>query len=91
MSLTKGPWSGPVNNADRFEIQGDGRRIAVVDKIEDARLMRAAPTLLAALMEAESALMRCEFVGKSAMDGGIGAIDSALINIRAAIAKAGQS
>lgn len=49
MSITKGPWAGPVNNADRFEIQGDGKRIAVVDKIDDAILMLAAPDLLAAL------------------------------------------
>jgi len=51
MKFTEGPWSGPVNNADRFEIQGGGRRIAVVDKIEDACLMLAAPLMFEKLQK----------------------------------------
>lgn len=43
--------------------------------------------LSAALREAESALMRCEFAGAKTSDGKVGAIDEALIVVRAALAK----
>ena len=44
---TPGPWSEPCNySATRFEVQGDGKQVAVVNKIEDARLIAAAPELL---------------------------------------------
>lgn len=84
MNITKGPWSGPVNNASRFEIQGDGRRIAVVDKIEDAQLMLAAPELLEALKNLMSAIY---YVGPDVNDKIGFAEDMA----RAAIANAVQS
>ena len=44
---TPGPWSEPCNySATRFEVQGDGKQVAVVNKIEDARLIAAATELL---------------------------------------------
>ncbi len=48
---TVGSWIGPVNNADRFEVQGNtvngtSRRVAVVDTFEDAMLIACAPDLL---------------------------------------------
>ncbi len=47
---TPGPWSEPGTfGATRFEVQGSNRRVAVVDTIEDARLIAAAPELLDAL------------------------------------------
>lgn len=47
---TQGPWIEPCNfGASRFEVQGDGKQVAVVNKIEDARLIAAAPELLEAL------------------------------------------
>lgn len=47
---TPGPWSEPGTfGATRFEVQGSNRRVAVVDTIEDARLIAAAPELLEAL------------------------------------------
>lgn len=47
---TPGPWSEPGTfGATRFEVQGGNRRVAVVDTIEDARLIAAAPELLDAL------------------------------------------
>ncbi len=46
----------------------------------DARLIAAAPTLLAALKGAEEALSRCEFAGQ-----GGGAVAASLTNIRAAV------
>lgn len=49
---TPGPWSEPGTiGATRFEVQGAGRRIAVVDTLEDARLISTAPDLLNALRE----------------------------------------
>jgi len=52
-----GKWSEPVPYGNtRFEIQGDNRRVAVVDTIEHARLIAAAPELLAALEEAQDYL-----------------------------------
>jgi hypothetical protein len=54
MSHTPAPWHGPVNNASRFEIQGGGRRVALVDRIEDARLISAAPDLLEALQSVKA-------------------------------------
>lgn len=50
--ITPGPWSEPgTYGATRFEVTGAGRRIAVIDRIEDARLIAAAPELLSALSE----------------------------------------
>lgn len=47
---TPGPWIEPCNfGATRFEVQGDGRQVAVVNTPADARLIAAAPDLLAAL------------------------------------------
>ena len=43
---TPGPWETANYGLDRYEIQGCGTRIAVVDRIEDARLIAAAPALL---------------------------------------------
>lgn len=63
----------------------------VFEKVDDLRLMLAAPMMLAALRDAEVALSRYEFAGAKSMDGGIGAIDSALANIRDAIAKATEA
>lgn len=49
---TPGPWLEPCTyGASRFEVQGGGRRVAVVDKIDDARLIASAPELLDALVE----------------------------------------
>lgn len=46
------PWLAPCNyGASRFEIQGGGRRVAVVDRIEDAVLIAAAAEMLAVLKE----------------------------------------
>lgn len=62
---TPGPWHGPVNTGlTRYEIHGKTRRIAVVDTIEDARLVLAAPELLEALKaiyEGYCSTMRSEF------------------------------
>lgn len=51
---TPGPWSAPLTyGASKFEIQGQRgptwKAVAVVDRIEDAHLIAAAPRLLAAL------------------------------------------
>jgi hypothetical protein len=47
---TPGPWVEPCNfGLSRFEVQGNGKQIAVVNTIEDARLISAAPELLTAL------------------------------------------
>lgn len=49
---TPGPWAEPCNySATRFEIQGDRRQVAVVNKIEDARLISTAPDMLNALKD----------------------------------------
>lgn len=99
--FTPGPWQaikwGNRSSAWRIATVPDKHRADIANVLGgdqtlyatgNARLIAAAPTMLAALKDAESALERCAFVGKDAMDGGIGAIDSALINIRAAIARA---
>ena len=50
MSHTPGPWTEPCNfGASRFEVQGDGKQVAVVNKLEDARLIATAPELLGAI------------------------------------------
>ncbi len=46
--------------------------------------------LCEALKDADIALARCEFVGAKAMDGGDGAIDIALVKVRAALALVGE-
>lgn len=47
---TPGPWSDPLTyGVTKFEIQGGGKKIAVVETIPDALLIAAAPELLAAL------------------------------------------
>ena len=47
---TPGPWMEPCNfGLSRFEVQGNGKQLAVVNTIEDARLVSAAPELLTAL------------------------------------------
>lgn len=49
---TPGPWIGPCNySATRFEVQGDNRQVAVVNRIEDAELIAAAPEMLNALKD----------------------------------------
>lgn len=51
---TPGPWSEPCHyGATRFEVQGDGKQVAIVRTLNDARLIAAAPELLAALEQAE--------------------------------------
>lgn len=61
---TPGPWVGPVNTgATRFEIQGGGRRVAVVDRIEDARLIAAAPDMLAKLADLAGECAECDGTG----------------------------
>ena len=51
MSITHspGPWGAPTHSGNgRFEVATD-RRIAVVDRYDDARLVQAAPNMLKAL------------------------------------------
>ena len=49
-TITPGPWLAPCGyGVSRFEVQGDGHRVAVVDRVEDARLIAAAPELLDSL------------------------------------------
>lgn len=43
------PFGGP--SSDRYEIQANNRRLAVVDGLENARLIAAAPQLLEAASE----------------------------------------
>jgi len=60
---TPGEW-GIVNyGPNRFEVQatfpdGGGTRVAIVDRIEDAQLFKAAPALLAALEALRADLLR---------------------------------
>ena len=55
--LTPGPWLAPCGyGVSRFEVQGDGHRVAVVDRIDDARAISALPDLLEAACEAAAAL-----------------------------------
>ena len=80
MSHTHAPWSEPCNfGASRFEVQGDGRQVAVINTIDDARLIAAAPDLLAVVQELEeSAAYWSEY------EVPLGIVD----RMRAAIAKA---
>ena len=80
MSHTRTPWSEPCNfGASRFEVQGDGRQVAVINTIDDARLIAAAPDLLAVVQELEeSAAYWSEY------EVPLGIVD----RMRAAIAKA---
>jgi hypothetical protein len=87
MSTTKhtpGPWNEPVNYAGRFEV-GSDRRIAIVDRIEDASLIAAAPELLGALREVEFTLAGKEDITNN---GGPNDAMHLLPIVRAALAKA---
>lgn len=54
---TPGPWAEPCNfGSTRFEVQGGGRQVAVVNKIADARLIWAAPDLFESANAALDAL-----------------------------------
>lgn len=85
---TPGPWLEPCTyGASRFEVQGDGRRVAVVDKIDDARLIAAAPDLLAALLViAENGPLGPE--GEPGCHYIHGKLRRAVLLARAAVAKA---
>ena len=55
---TPEPWGMVPYGADRYEIQGDHRKLAVVESLLDARLMAAAPSLYDAARAAIPALHR---------------------------------
>ena len=101
---TKGPWSrddAPTGQYAEQIVATSPRGLKIVvarvaggykkrgaNAAHIVRCVNSHADLLAALEEAETALMRCEFAGAKAMDGGMGAIDSALIVVRAALSKA---
>ena len=84
---TPGPWSEPViygANSFFFEIRSTdlrARQIAIVNRIEDASLISAAPDMLAALEAIVKSLSDQD-------DEGLIEHAPAMINARAAIAKA---
>jgi hypothetical protein len=52
---TPGPWSDVgTYGATKFEVTGDGRKVAVIERIEDAHLIKAAPQMLDLLLEART-------------------------------------
>lgn len=56
---TPGPWLAPCGyGVSRFEVQGDGHRVAVVDRVQDARAISAVPDMLEALKGLEEAYCR---------------------------------
>lgn len=66
---TPGPWTEPCNfGVSRFEVQGSGKQIAVINKIEDARLIAAAPDLLEMLRVSVTLLKKVMPAGDAASD-----------------------
>lgn len=98
-TITPGPWLAPCSyGVSRFEVQGDGHRVAVVDRVEDARAISAVPDMLAALIVARefmsidrNALADCaiDFDGRMSDDdaAAVADYDKALLQIDAAIQK----
>lgn len=88
-SHTPGPWAGPLNTGlTKFEIQGGGKKIAVVESLPDAahivRCVNAHDDLVAALREMTDrfeALRELHKYGPSTLT----------VSARAALAKAGQA
>lgn len=86
---TPGPWLAPCNyGASRFEIQGGGRRVAIVDRIEDAVLISAAAAMLAVLKEVHAtdveAIADLEALGIPVTEDGFALTEK----VKAVIAKA---
>jgi 6,7-dimethyl-8-ribityllumazine synthase len=86
---TPEPWLAPCNyGASRFEIQGGGRRVAVVDRIEDAVLISAAAEMLAVLKEVHAtdveAIVDLEALGIPVTEDGFALTQK----VKAVIAKA---
>lgn len=89
-SATPGPWSEPCTfGLSKFEVQGDGKKVAVFERLEDARLGSAAPELLAVVRQCEG------WIVQQMLDNGCPPErleqppeGSHLFNARAAIARA---
>lgn len=82
MKHTPGPWLAPCGyGVSRFEVQGDGHRVAVVDRVQDARAISAVPDMLAALQVLLRDYAAVHDIGDVEMQ-------PAIYQARAAIAKA---